>query len=306
MINQGATHRRIILIKGIRLMNKFLFYQLKPKDMESRFRAEMLAQDKTQTRTICYLGLVIFIGLGFLEYLHLGINSISYISIAGRCITIIVLLFAIWISYCQITARFFDRITTLMGLAVFAQMLIAAAIRPDNYFLTLITILWYFIAVFATYTVVPIPPYFQMILALFLTGGSFVVWLAIKAPLWSPLESTMLFSSYLFVNIYGLFMSIRMNRSRRDQFVLLENERKAKLELAAALSEIKVLRGIIPICASCKKIRDGEGYWNQVETYIENHSEARFSHGMCEVCNDEMYGDQEWYKKMKKKRGQND
>ena len=64
--------------------------------------------------------------------------------------------------------------------------------------------------------------------------------------------------------------------------------------------EIKNLRGIIPICASCKKIRDDKGYWSQVEAYIEEHSEAQFSHGLCIDCADEIYGKQEWYKKGKK------
>ncbi|HAS83577.1 MAG TPA: response regulator [Verrucomicrobia bacterium] len=55
-------------------------------------------------------------------------------------------------------------------------------------------------------------------------------------------------------------------------------------ELANALEQIKSLRGIIPICAWCKKIRDDAGYWQQVETYLGQHSEAVFSHGMCPDC----------------------
>lgn len=55
-------------------------------------------------------------------------------------------------------------------------------------------------------------------------------------------------------------------------------------DLQKAASEIKSLRGIIPICASCKKIRDDQGYWNQLETYLHEHSEAEFSHGLCPDC----------------------
>jgi CheY-like chemotaxis protein len=55
-------------------------------------------------------------------------------------------------------------------------------------------------------------------------------------------------------------------------------------ELRKALDEIKTLSGIIPICATCKKIRDDNGYWNQVEVYIRNHSDASFSHGICPDC----------------------
>ena len=67
-----------------------------------------------------------------------------------------------------------------------------------------------------------------------------------------------------------------------------------------ALDEVKTLSGFIPICASCKKIRDDKGYWSQVETYIEKHSAAQFSHAMCIECTDKLYGGQDWYEKAKK------
>jgi PAS domain S-box-containing protein len=60
--------------------------------------------------------------------------------------------------------------------------------------------------------------------------------------------------------------------------------RETVAELQKAVAQIKTLRGIVPICASCKKIRDGQGYWNQVEVYVRDHSEAEFSHGICPDC----------------------
>jgi DNA-binding response OmpR family regulator len=66
---------------------------------------------------------------------------------------------------------------------------------------------------------------------------------------------------------------------------------KKNIALEQALSEIKTLRGIIPICSSCKKIRDDAGYWHQVEVYVRDHSEADFSHGMCEECARKLYPD---------------
>ena len=64
-------------------------------------------------------------------------------------------------------------------------------------------------------------------------------------------------------------------------------------ELEKALSEIKTLRGILPICANCKNIRDDKGYWNQIESYIQKHSEADFSHGICPECAKKLYPDLE-------------
>lgn len=70
----------------------------------------------------------------------------------------------------------------------------------------------------------------------------------------------------------------------------MEVEReKLILSLQDALSEVKKLSGLLPICANCKKIRDDKGYWHQVEAYICSHSEAEFSHGICPECMIELY-----------------
>lgn len=60
-------------------------------------------------------------------------------------------------------------------------------------------------------------------------------------------------------------------------------------ELEDALSKVKLLSGYLPICASCKKIRDDKGYWQEVESYIDKHSEAKFSHGICPDCIQKLY-----------------
>ena len=69
-----------------------------------------------------------------------------------------------------------------------------------------------------------------------------------------------------------------------------ELERRNR-DLQAALAKVKLLSGLLPICASCKKIRDDGGYWHQVEVYIQSHSEAEFSHGLCPDCVQELYPD---------------
>lgn len=73
-------------------------------------------------------------------------------------------------------------------------------------------------------------------------------------------------------------------------------------KLSRAMEEIKALSGLLPICASCKKIRDDKGYWNQLESFIEERSEASFSHGLCPDCSEQIYGREKWYKVMKGKK----
>jgi phosphoserine phosphatase RsbU/P len=65
--------------------------------------------------------------------------------------------------------------------------------------------------------------------------------------------------------------------------------RRSNDALQKALKEVKVLRGLIPICASCKKIRNDGGFWQQLEEYLGEHSEAEFSHGLCQPCIRKLY-----------------
>jgi thioredoxin-related protein len=66
-------------------------------------------------------------------------------------------------------------------------------------------------------------------------------------------------------------------------------------DLRTALDEIKTLRGILPICSYCNKIRDDDGQWNRIESYIAKYSEAQFSHGICQECADKHYPDMNLY-----------
>ena len=73
---------------------------------------------------------------------------------------------------------------------------------------------------------------------------------------------------------------------------LLEEEREKLIEeLKNALDRVKQLSGLLPICASCKKIKDDKGYWRQIELYIRDHSEAEFTHGICPDCVKKLYPD---------------
>ncbi|MFW6199755.1 MAG: PAS domain-containing protein [Gemmatimonadota bacterium] len=75
----------------------------------------------------------------------------------------------------------------------------------------------------------------------------------------------------------------------------LEEERTKLIEeLRTALREVRTLRGILPMCANCKRVRDDDGRWERVETYIRTHSEAELSHGICPECAQELYGEDLW------------
>lgn len=107
--------------------------------------------------------------------------------------------------------------------------------------------------------------------------------------------TVLLFCSLLY--LLAIFAIGRMNRSRHRagvaehlaRLAAMEALERKNAELSEALSRISELEGILPICASCKKIRDENGQWQQVETYIGRHSKAEFSHGCCPDCMRELY-----------------
>ncbi|MDM8544156.1 response regulator [Desulfococcaceae bacterium HSG7] len=90
-------------------------------------------------------------------------------------------------------------------------------------------------------------------------------------------------------------LSLRiLQKTLEDKNARLE-EKNTQLE--KALADVKTLSGLLPICSNCKKIRDDKGYWNQIEVYIQEHSDAFFSHGLCKPCVEKLYGNEDWYKK---------
>lgn len=77
---------------------------------------------------------------------------------------------------------------------------------------------------------------------------------------------------------------VRIIRAERERDLLIK-------KLQEALATIKTLSGMLPICASCKNIRDDQGYWEEVELYVKKHSTAEFTHGICPACCKKLYGD---------------
>ena len=104
------------------------------------------------------------------------------------------------------------------------------------------------------------------------------------------LEVELLLSTFSIRGVSGhrILLSARSIAERKRS----QQEREKLIqELQDAFAKIKVLSGFIPICASCKKIRDDQGYWNQLEAYIQSHTEAQFSHGICPDCATALYSD---------------
>lgn len=95
-----------------------------------------------------------------------------------------------------------------------------------------------------------------------------------------------------FANWMGLVAMVRTNRWGREQFLAFRSLEQTNESLEKALAEVRTLRAIVPICASCKSIRDDEGYWERVEDYLSRSLGGAVSHGICPDCYERLYGDE--------------
>ncbi|MCG2769935.1 MAG: response regulator [Anaerolineae bacterium] len=100
-------------------------------------------------------------------------------------------------------------------------------------------------------------------------------------------------SDYIIKDVDGAYLDLlpAVIEQVLHQHNLTEERERLIVELQKALAAVKVLAGLIPICASCKKIRTDEGYWEAIEVYIRDHSEADFTHSICPECVEKLYGD---------------
>ena len=144
----------------------------------------------------------------------------------------------------------------------------------------------------------------------YLTATIIVVRIAsliIRAVYFMQSENNNIFANEIFNSVHFLIamtgevginiVFLLMNSQKSEDQLIQTND-----ELQKVIDNVKTLSGLLPICSHCKKIRDDKGYWNQIEGYIQAHSDAEFSHGMCPECSDDLYGKENWYIKMKKKK----
>ncbi len=126
--------------------------------------------------------------------------------------------------------------------------------------------------------------------------AAFAAALLLRAVLWCRHPEAGLFEASSFHAPYvlgailgemGMGMAFLLANSQRLEEELADSE----AELTARLAEIKVLRGMLPICASCKSIHDGHGHWEKIESYVQRHTEAEFSHSICPDCVRRLYPD---------------
>ena len=259
--------------------------RFRSEEIEHLYRQQFLPQDRKQVVTI--LSIITLLSLPFIitDYTLFGYNPAFFKLLAARVLFLTAELTILLFLMKEKNEKIFDVFVFVAIMILVSFEHFVEYSRPQGFSMFMLLDL---ALVMSIYIAFPNRVLYQLIPALGLSFAT-VLRILIKSSESSFISINAIVVSLVCVNLIGYIISRRFHTTRRMQFELWMREKKLRNELQEAFENIKVLKGLLPICASCKKIRDDKGYWNQIETYIKEHSEADFSHGICPECAKKLY-----------------
>jgi hypothetical protein len=247
-----------------------------------------LDNDRRVVRAILVTLLVVITLLVTMDAIVVRGNWIARLPLLGiRALMLAVIYYGIFRIMRAKTPRAFEHsllITTGAGVLI---ELALRLLRPrDN-----ISPVWLeIVLVLGCYAILPNRPAFQAIVAMTLSVGTSLILVFYNVGI-SAADRVGIILTLVIANVVGIVASReRVARQRREERAW-RNERDAKLELQRAHSEIRILRGLLPTCAHCRRVRTETGEWQAMERFVSEHSEAQFSHGFCPECLAQHYPD---------------
>lgn len=262
-----------------------LLAQFTSTPLEQKYREHYLKSEKLQLAiAICVILIPNFI-FSYSDYLLFGNTSRFYYLIAIRAVHITLSTIILLVLNRIKKYQTFDIVAFSWWISLITLIFLVNFTRPAGYTQNSIIDM---LILFAIYILVRNRLVLQIFPALMFSLVNIVFIITSKTSL-KPLALIVVLVSYVLANVLGIFVARRLHVSGRIQFAALLNEKQLRKKLEHAISEIKTLQGIIPICSKCKKIRDDGGYWQQLEVYISDHSDADFSHSLCPHCVEELY-----------------
>lgn len=183
----------------------------------------------------------------------------------------------------------FERVATWWGMLTALGVVASFAVLPPGY--TTHTA-WSVFLVLAMYVVLPVSFTSQVVVASIFTVGDALILTYLKVPVSRAMVADIL-TAHCCAHVLGLVVSWQFQRSRRDQFRAHREAELAQTQEQRALGELRMLQGILPICSHCKRIRNENGEWSQLEVYVRRHSDADFSHSICPQCEAKFFDPQE-------------
>lgn len=256
--------------------------QFQSEDLENRFRQHHLQRD-LRIAFVCGLASIGFVLLfSHADYRLFAFSRQFWILLAARAVACLTTIAGLAVLSRTSSPRIFDGTVVLWGLAQVLLVLYVNTTRPrDFYFHNIYDVT----VVVLSYVALPLPLVLQCWPALALSAGNMAILFVYKAPL-NPLMTTSIVAAYAMANRFGMILAWEAQKRRRLLFAALDKELELRADLEEALAQIRTLRGLVPICAHCKRIRDDAGEWHCLETYVQDRTHARFSHGVCPQCLD--------------------
>lgn len=139
------------------------------------------------------------------------------------------------------------------------------------------------VIVAALYGLIPNRRRWQTTGAVLLTVGALLLLFAWHTDV-SPMEVVTVLTAFGVANAAGLSAALAREQREQREEAIFAREQEARAALEQTLAELRTLRGILPICSHCKRVREDDGDWEAIEAYVRRHSEAEFSHGICPDC----------------------
>ncbi len=259
------------------------------KDTEQLFHRYHRPQEVRQLRLA--LGLAIASILPFIpiDYRAYGGFTLKFsILLSMRTIFIAYAIVALRLCMKESYATRINRILLPWSMAASVGILAVGYTRPPQYVIGfLISVLT---PLLITYFVLPLNLKWQVGLCMFgMIGDIGLVW--IHRDVLNAVARISIVVNYIGANVMGGAVAWQLHRLSRHQFLNWRHELALRWGLEDALTHVKTLQGYLPICAHCKSVRNDEGYWQAVEVYVREHSEAEFTHGICPDCMKQHYGD---------------
>lgn len=250
-------------------------------DAESAYRTYQMAYDRKLIRVICVIVVLAVCGYLLNDLRDPEPGAFKWqVMIGGRiAIVLIAAAFSIVVGRVR-DVRAMDALSMLMMVAVVFSSLWANAYRPKDFYTHVGADVVILIGI---YLVIPLAQSLRFGGAIAYSSGLAYLYFVYKTPP-DAMTETSAAVSLVIANLLGYLVSFRHARVQRNQYTALKNEQVARQALEEARSEIRSLSGLIPICASCKSVRNDEGFWEQVESYVRDRSEAEFSHSLCPKC----------------------
>lgn len=254
--------------------------------LEADYRAGERVHDVRIARAVAVLGVVVNIPFGVVDYVFQHGSSLFAVLVAAR-IGIAATSLLVLTRIGSLTApRARDRLLLAWGAVIAVASVAIVASRPPGFGGPLATGM-ILIAGFAL--IVPASFRHQLTAVAGLVV-SFIVARTLQGP---PGTAALVSTSGVIAMgvLLSLYASLQKHRAQRELFFALHEQRTLREALEGTLAEIRTLRGIVPICSFCHKIRDEAGDWHRVDTYVTEHTHASFSHGFCPTCESTHYGE---------------